>query len=145
MLSHFVRPTPRIFTVNYFLDWDHPCITSAHFWTLADPSTHQPYISVNTTEHMKKLPFFSPYLPSPFADVIERWSPYCLHENYISCFSINLTSQMWNKCRALIYLFVYYYNLFEAWSSLQHVICNFVCLNLNSEKVHKFFDKLAKY
>ena len=145
MLSHFVRPTPRIFTVNYFLDWDHPCITSANFWTLADPSTHQPYISVNTTEHMKKLPFFSPYLPSPFADVIERWSPYCLHENYISCFSINLTSQMWNKCRALIYLFVYYYNLFEAWSSLQHVICNFVCLNLNSEKVHKFFDKLAKY
>ena len=36
--------------------------------------THLPIISINSTEHQQKIPFFWPLIPSSFVDVIQGWS-----------------------------------------------------------------------
>ena len=36
--------------------WDHPYITSAHFWTFSDPPTH--YVSINTALKISKNSHF---------------------------------------------------------------------------------------
>ena len=63
-----IRHAYRVFQTfpSNILVWHHPYITSADFWTFSDP----PYVSINSTECQKKLPFFWPQPPSSFADVI---------------------------------------------------------------------------